>query len=153
MVELIGPECRQAKVEDADAIAALTQELGYSTTSSQTAEILTKLLVSTNHGVFVALTQQHVCAWLVVEKRITLETGVKAEITGLVVSKQARRQGLGEALVRMAEEWSRERGIKHLVVRSNTRREASHHFYPSVGFEPTKTSQVYVKSLGLNSGG
>lgn len=140
-------QCRKARGEDVSAIAALTLELGYQTTVDETAMTLAQLLASPSHGVFVALWQGRVSAWLVVERRISLEAGEKAEITGLVVGSHARRQGLGESLVAQARQWGREQGLAKLVVRSDTRREASHRFYAAIGFEPSKSSHVYQMPL------
>lgn len=139
--------CRVATPADVSAIAALTLELGYQTTVMETGVCLAALLASQDHAIFVAEWQGRVAAWLVVEQRLTLETGVKAEITGLVVGNHARRQGLGEALVAQAETWARQRGLERLLVRSDIRREASHRFYRAIGFEANKTSHVYLKPL------
>ncbi len=62
----------------------------------------------------------------------------KAEITGLVVSELARRKGLAKRLVQAAMDWANARSMKCLVVRSNILRDASHQFYPSVGFKLKK---------------
>ncbi|MGI2258646.1 GNAT family N-acetyltransferase [Shewanella sp. GXUN23E] len=140
-------QCRIARTTDAAAIAVLTAELGYHTTEAQTLGILTTLLGSQEHGVFVALWHDEVAGWLVIERRLTLETGWKAEITGLVVSEKCRRNGLAETLVRQAEDWCRHQGLEKLLVRSDVRRDASHRFYQAIGFTPTKVSQVYSKLL------
>ena len=51
-------------------------------------------------------------------------------------------------LVRAGEEWARQRGFERMVVRSRTTREAAHRFYLREGYEPTKTSAVFTKTLG-----
>ncbi|SDH91662.1 Ribosomal protein S18 acetylase RimI [Vibrio xiamenensis] len=128
-------------------IAQLTAELGYTTSVDETKHRLEALLGSSTHCVLVAVSDSNVCGWLVVEKRLFLESGCSAEITGLVVGKAFRRRGIANALVSAAEQWACSLGLTRLVVRSNAARKESHDFYPSAGFSHTKTSQVYVKPL------
>ena len=84
---------------------------------------------------------------MVVERHCSLESGEQAELAGLVVSSDARRLGVGRALVAAAEAWTRAAGFPTLRVRSNVLRAESHAFYRSVGFVPVKTQHTYEKSL------
>lgn len=143
-------EITTARSEHANQIAKLTQELGYTANTKDTETWLTHLSRSPLHCVYIAVVDNQVCGWLVVEKRMFLESGTKAEITGLVVGKQYRCLGIAQALVRAAQEWAIEQGLETMVVRSNIEREESHLFYPKVGFERSKTTHVYTKSLKDN---
>lgn len=135
---------KPAQLEQASNLAKLSRQLGYEVTEQQTAEWLSDLLKSEIHQVFVAVAeQQQVCGWLVVEKRISLEAGYKAEITGLVVEEGFRRLGVAKQLVRSAAEWAITMGLSRMVVRSNAQRESSHQFYQSIGFCYTKTAHNY----------
>ncbi|MFP8967409.1 GNAT family N-acetyltransferase [Pokkaliibacter sp. CJK22405] len=139
---------RLAREADATAIQRLTAQLGYGASVAQTRQWLAVLgLEPGRYGVYVAVRQEEVCGWIVVEKRLSLETGFKAEITGLVVSDQHRRLGIGEALVQAAQQWTADSGLDRLVVRSNIQREASHPFYESLGFIRQKTAHNYLKKL------
>ncbi|NIY92932.1 GNAT family N-acetyltransferase [Vibrio diazotrophicus] len=131
----------------ASQIAILTQELGYKANAKDTETWLTQLGDSPLHCVYIAVSDNHVCGWLVVEKRMFLESGTKAEITGLVVGKQYRCLGIAQALVKAAQNWAMEQGLQTMVVRSNVERVESHLFYPKVGFDRSKTTHVYTKSL------
>ncbi len=142
-------EIGQASMALADDIAQLSAELGYPVGNEQTKQWLSELMTSVHHRVLVARCEQAVCGWLVVEKRLFLESGYSAEITGLVVGAAFRRQGIAGALVAGAELWAKQQDVHRLVVRSNAARKESHIFYPSVGFVHSKTSQVYVKALDL----
>jgi len=139
-----------ASLDNTDAIAHLTLELGYEVSVEDTRVWLRELIASPVHLVLVAVTGTSVCGWLVIEKRLFLESGFAAEITGLVVGVNFRRQGIAEALVNSAELWGREHGLTRLFVRSNVARDASHAFYPSIGFNLSKTSHVYVKPIDLS---
>lgn len=125
----------------------LVLEWGYSANEPQTEAWLEALLESPNHQIFVAVSNASVVGWAVAERRVSLGDLFTSEITGLVVSTSARREGVGRLLVQAVEDWSRARGLSRVVVRSNVSRSESHGFYPSVGFELTKTTHVYVKDL------
>lgn len=136
-----------ATLNDVIAITALTQELGYSVTEAQTQEWLSYILNSKTHRVMVAVSGKALCGWIVVEKRISLEAGFKAEITGLVVNTQYRRVGVGNQLVQAAQVWATNLGLARLSVHSNITRDASHVFYQSLAFVLKKTSHNYAKVL------
>jgi GNAT superfamily N-acetyltransferase len=76
-----------------------------------------------------------------------LESGFRVEIVGLVVAEDCRRHGVGRELVQRAEQWAAGLGAATVVVRSNTKREESHRFYPALGYAATKTQAVYRKRL------
>lgn len=138
----------EAKIENAEEISELTRELGYVANEAMTKEWLSYLLESENHHVLVALNaSKNVAGWLVIEKRISLETGLKSEITGLVVGKKYRRLGLGKKLVSTALNWAKNLGLKKVVVRSNIQREESHEFYRNIGFSFKKTAHNYEAEL------
>lgn len=136
-----------ATLEHAPSIAELTAELGYPANITDTQHWLEALLDSPDHSVLLAASDTQLYGWLVVEKRLTLEAGYKAEITGLVVSAKCRRMGVGQALVSAAEGWAAEQGLNRLVVRSNIARAESHDFYQSIGFVRKKTAHVYEKGV------
>lgn len=140
-------DIRPARLSDATAINALTSVLGYEATHEQTTVWLTDLLHSTQHAVYVAELEQQICGWLVVERRLSLESGYKAQITGLVVAAQAQRRGVGQQLVVAASEWARQQGFTSLSVSSNIQRDGSHRFYQALSFKLTKTSHFYQLML------
>ncbi len=69
------------------------------------------------------------------------------EILGLIVSAAARREGVGRKLLAQVESWAKEVGAGAVVVRSNSKREESHVFYPAMGYQAIKTQAVYEKRL------
>ena len=94
-----------------------------------------------------------VIGWLQAHAGSSLESGLRVEIVGLVVTGLARRTGVGRALVAEAERWARSRSADTLVVRSNVRRAESHRFYPALGFSLAKTQHVYSKQLASQAAG
>lgn len=137
-----------AMIENAAEISALTNELGYLADESKTKEWLAYLLDSDTHCVLVALNDtEAVCGWIVIEKRMSLETGFKAEITGLIVSEKFRRFGVGQELLSGAVKWAKDLKLTKIVVRSNIQREESHVFYKNSGFTFKKSAHNYEMSV------
>ena len=137
---------RSAELSDASEIARLNGEFGYSACSESAETNLLAMISSENHAVIVCEESAgHVLGWVVVEKRISLETGEKAEITGLIVDPVARREGIGKALVLAAEQWAQEKGLYKTVARSNVTRAESHRFYKDLAYVRGKTQHYYSK--------
>jgi GNAT superfamily N-acetyltransferase len=99
----------------------------------------------------VACRDSIVIGWIDVGIVHHLQVEPSGEIGGLVVSHACRSLGIGAKLVWRAEEWVRERGVTRVVVRSNVTREAAHRFYLREGYERTKTSAVFSKTLAAAS--
>jgi GNAT superfamily N-acetyltransferase len=142
------PRLRNARLDDAAQIARLADELGYPATTQDIAARLTALLPQSHHHVVVAQGDDGLLGWIAVERRLTLESGERIEIVGLVVSSVARRSGIGQALVADAERWALAQGFDSIVVRSNVARAESHPFYERLGYVRRKTQHLYSKPLG-----
>jgi predicted N-acetyltransferase YhbS len=138
---------RTAAVDDASRIAELTAELGYSASGGDIAERLRGLSGAAGDVVLVAETGGEIAGWIQAHVSVTLESGWRMELVGLVVSDRIRRQGVGRMLVEAAEAWGRTRGVSVVCVRSNLKRIESHGFYPALGYEKAKTQAVYRKPL------
>jgi GNAT superfamily N-acetyltransferase len=137
-----------AQETDAAEIARISLEFGYQTTVHQIRAALNQMLRSTRYFAVVASADAgHLLGWAVAECRLTLESGESVELTGLVVTASARRQGVGSALVAAAERWALQNGFSAIRVRSNVTRTESHPFYERLGFERTKTQHAYKKLL------
>jgi GNAT superfamily N-acetyltransferase len=157
---------RRATAADAAELARLSCELGYAASSAEIAQRLaaldrgTELVVvaapaaggplaraSAPGASDAAAAAPRLGAWLHAAERVSLESGLRVEIAGLVVAADCRRQRLGAALVAEAERWARERRATLVVVRSNVTRNESHEFYPALGYARGKTQHVYTKAL------
>ncbi|MEQ1579054.1 MAG: hypothetical protein ABL964_00540 [Steroidobacteraceae bacterium] len=79
------PLLRPASLDDAEAIAALSTQLGYPTTAVQAAARLSQLVQEPDHCVLVVELGGQVAGWAHVERRLILESGENAELMGLVV--------------------------------------------------------------------
>lgn len=139
---------RTAAIGDAAEIARLSAQLGYPAAVGDIESRLRKLLASPSHAVLVAANADgRLDGFVAVEHRLIIEYGERGELAALVVDAQARRGGVGRALVGAAERWAAERGLSEIAVRSNALRPESHPFYESIGYARTKTQHVYRKPL------
>lgn len=139
---------RPAGLEDAGAIARLSGELGYPTTSEQCAARLRTILGAADHEVLVACTEDGaVVAWVHVFEALRVESEPFAEISGFVVAEACRGQGVGKRLLAAVEAWVAARGLTQLRVRSRTERAAARAFYAGLGFVRSKEQNVFDKRV------
>jgi GNAT superfamily N-acetyltransferase len=143
---------RKARRGDAEQIGKLSGELGYPATAAQIATRLRQLVPVSKHAVFVAESPDAatgLIGWVHVSVAHLLESDIRAEVNGLIVSEGQRSAGAGAKLLQAAEEWARRRGCKGMNVRSNVVRERAHKFYERQGYEHYKTQKAFRKALEL----
>ncbi|HEX5640879.1 MAG TPA: GNAT family N-acetyltransferase [Thermoleophilia bacterium] len=141
------PRIRPGRAADAAAMAALCTELGYPSSEAQVRARLLRL-EDVDHGLFVAEGAGGDLAGVIaVHTRLLLEDDPFAELTVLVVTQDARGEGIGSALVAEAAGWARTRGLRRVWVRVNVAREATHRFYESLGFRLYKQQRIYELAL------
>jgi len=140
-------DIRDMRLDDAGASALLSAELGYPVDTEKMRARIERLSAAADHGLFVACQGSRVIAWIHVLAADHLQGDPRAEIGGLVVTAAARSSGVGALLVQRAERWAREHGFDAILVRSQIMREAAHRFYLREGYERTKTSAVFTKTL------
>jgi N-acetylglutamate synthase-like GNAT family acetyltransferase len=136
---------RDARFDDADAIASLLEQLGYPTDAAAVPARLERLrivgdrlVVAELDGNVAGLAQLHVSPTLALERPA-------AKIDGLVVDESSRGQEIGRALVAEMEKEARARGCSLLYLTSATRRQDAHEFYRDVGLE--ETGRRFAKTL------
>lgn len=138
---------REVQLSDAPVVAELSEELGYSVSPEVMSSRLGYVQSLEDHIIYVACIDGEVVGWIDVGLVHHIQSGIYAEIGGLVVSGTARNKGIGKELVAAAEKWATERGISQILVRSQIKREAAHRFYLREGYAQTKTSAVFQKKL------
>lgn len=137
------PIIREARVEDAAAVAALSGELGYPITAEHAAAHIreprgvTLLVAERGDGIAIA--------WIELAVRRTVEFGEAAEIQAFVVTARERGRAVGSALLAAAESWARDRHLSRIRVRSNVVRERTHRFYLERGYTERKRQVVFDK--------
>jgi GNAT superfamily N-acetyltransferase len=138
---------RPGRAHDAAALARLCTELGYPSTEEQLRARLRRLR-GVDHGLFVAEADAGELRGVIdVHERIVLEEDPFAELIALVVTDDARGEGIGSALVAEAVRWARARHLPKLWVRVSLWREATPRFYESLGFRLYKEQRVFELPL------
>jgi GNAT superfamily N-acetyltransferase len=142
------PSLRVARKSDSGALARLAGELGYPTTGGEMRDRLDKVLSRSHHRVFVAELDSLV-GWIHVSLTHSLESGPCVEIRGLVVAELHRGSGIGTQLVAIAERWAEQKGCRRIRVRTNILRNRAGVFYEKLGFQLTKTQEVFDKVISV----
>lgn len=133
---------------DAAAVARLSEQLGYRVSPAVVAGRLSAVFQEPGHGCFVAESAGSVAGWVHVFGVFMLTSPqFFAEIGGLVVDTEARRQGIGRALMAQAEIWAAEHGFAEVRLRSGLHRTDAHEFYQSIGYQLAKTSHMFRKTI------
>jgi ribosomal protein S18 acetylase RimI-like enzyme len=136
-------------MEDGDlpSVTALTAQLGYPSTLDVITRRYRSIVTSDECALYVAEEDGAIAGWIYVRGVLLLEDDARAEVWGLVVDEQHRRQRIGETLMRRAEQWARDAGYREVSLRSNITRTGAHAFYQRLGYALTKTSHVFWKAL------
>jgi GNAT superfamily N-acetyltransferase len=126
---------RDALPGDARGIAALLTELGYPSSSDETAERLAEWRESPLSRVIVAATGHDVAGVLAFHAIPFLEhAGRRGRIVCLVVDEARRGQGVGTRLMQAAESHARRLGCTDIELTSSRDRTEAHAFYQRMGY-------------------
>ena len=140
-------DIRKWNYNDASDIARLNHQWGYPSSVEEINQRLNELSASAGHELFVAEADGKLAGWLHVYRHFTMGNDAFAEIGGLVVDVEYRRQGVGKVLVEKAKSWTKENNINRLLVRTNVKREESNIFYTKCGFDLAKQQNVFTMQL------
>lgn len=143
-------QIRLAHPADAAAVNELLDQLGYpqDDTATTTDRIQTwaedpsgAAYVADADGVVLGLVAVHLCPFFV-------SSDLSGRIMALVVSDQARGQGLGGRLVAAAESFAAGHGCVRMEVTSGDRRQDAHKFYRRRGYlDQTGMSSRFLRDL------
>lgn len=138
---------REMDVKDIEQVASLCEQFGYPAKVEEVTERFNRIRKSREHAVFVTEDESAVIGWVHVHGIQSLSSAPYAEVRGIVVDQQRRRQGVGQFLMTQAEQWALENNYQVVRLRSGTERPESHQFYPRLGYTQTKTQHHYQKLL------
>ncbi len=139
------PVIRQARAEDAAALASLISQLGYRVSAEQAAERLATMEAE-GRVVLVAELDGEVIGCLSTSvMRVLHRPAPVGRISMMVVDEALRSRGIGAVLVRGAEDTLAKQGCYMVEVTSHVRRTEAHRFYEQLGYE--KTSVRLAKEL------
>ena len=139
---------RPATLDDAEAIARLSGQLGYPSTAAQVWERFAALDRGPAWLLAVAVVDGAVVGYIIGRSIYTIQRDPMAEIGGLVVDEGYRGRRIGERLVAEAEAWAREQGFASMIVHSNMLRADAHRFYQRCGYASVKAQQYFSKAIG-----
>ena len=146
----ISIEVRDARFDEAEALARLCTQLGYPADAADMPGRLERLRADRNARAFVALIVGQVVGLATVHLRDVMNHSAPiAQLTLLVVDEQARLQGIGRALVEHGEAWAQERGARRMTVTTALDRAGAHAFYERVGY--SHTGRRYARNFPPSS--
>ncbi len=136
-------EIRDATLDDAPALAALSAQLGYATEPDLLRQRLACLL---RHGepVWLAECDGQAVGYLSGQRYITLYLAAGLNITALVVDASHQQLGIGRRLLDHAADYARHHQLAFLRVNSGAHREQAHSFYRRVGFRHEKDQKHFM---------
>lgn len=156
---------RQAAASDIPAMNELfRKDLGYEECTLEIVEKQFAGLDNSREAVFVAEAEStdasgdspdvtsdarlhHIAGVIHVEKYNVLYFPTMANILGIAVAADFRRQGIGSALLNRAEEWARENGACSMRLNSGESRKQAHEFYRAQGYIDDKKQLRFIKEL------
>src|SRR5690242_14569998 len=144
---------RKALLSDLSILRDLTEQLGYPLAETTLSENLQTILANENEVLFVMAENDKPIAWIHIFHTIRLESGSFCELGGLVVDKNYRSKGIGKLLIEKAIEWTRDRNVPVLKLRSNVIRKDAHRFYSNFGFKEVKEQKVFELRPGSGKSG
>lgn len=135
-------------MDDAAAICRISSDdLGYPCDP----ELVRTKLKKLDHGreeVFVAVTgDSQVVGYLHVEKYDVLYAETMANILGLAVKLDYRKQGIGKLLITETECWAISHDIHAIRLNSGISRKEAHEFYRNLGYTKEKDQKRFMKIL------
>lgn len=138
---------RRLTVDDADAAAELSSQLGYLCSTEDLRERIDEMARANDRIAFAAVVDGQIVGWIDAATERHLQSPVTAVIGGLVVREDRRGLGIGKRLCLEIEEWARSNSIPVVRVRSQIKREDAHRFYLRDGYRKVKTSLVFEKPV------
>ena len=134
----MGVTIRDARAEDAEALAALIGQLGYPTSAEAVGRRVARLNASDADRVVVAESDGEVVGLASLHESLSVEYDEPAaKLSAIVVDERHRRRGIGEALAAEMEAEARRRGCCLIFLTTAERRADAHAFYRRIGFEET----------------
>ena len=138
---------REAVVSDCEQIQYLCEYgLGYAC-DKELVKMRLSNLDPDRECVFVAVSDGKVTGFIHVEKYELLYAPGMANILGIAVLSEFRRQGIGKRLLTAAEEWAKSRGIHTMRLNSGGTRKEAHMFYRSLGYSNEKEQLRFIKEI------
>ena len=138
---------RDARPADVSAVRRLIGQLADAPDDAAFRARFERVLATDDHRVIVADVEGKVVGVLHMFERPALEKSCEAMVQALVVDSDARSSGVGEALMREAEAWARDRKLPSVSLYSRADRKRAHAFYERIGYRIKATSVRMERGL------
>jgi GNAT superfamily N-acetyltransferase len=138
---------REMTAKDAEAINALSKQLGYPLSIEQTLQNINSVLQSKDHTAFVAEFENKVVGWIGAAQAIMIEVMPHCEINGLVIDEHRRGMGIGKLLIDKVKHWAKDKGNDKIGLHCNVKRTEAHLFYQHMGFTEIKQQKNFVINI------
>ncbi len=129
---------RRATVADAHAFGQFEATLGYPVTDIEARVRIGHIDANTCGAIYGFFEANLLKGWVHIHAVPLLASEGYAEIGGLAVADQFRRQGVGKALIEQCIAWTRDQGFHRLRLYSGMQRIEAHAFYAALGFDGSK---------------
>jgi ribosomal protein S18 acetylase RimI-like enzyme len=142
-------EIREARQEDAAALASLLGQLGYPATAEEAGSRLERLHAGGSSSVLVAVERGRAVGLAATYVRLHLtRDALTCRLTALVVDEGSRRRGVGRALLARVAADAERAGCERVEVTLRPERDAAKALYLSEGFEERPLRLVRPLRLG-----
>jgi len=138
---------RDARPADVSAVRRLIGQLADAPDDAAFRACFERVLATDDHRIIVAEVEGKVMGVLHMFERPALEKSCEAMVQALVVDSDARSSGVGEALMREAEAWARDRKLPSVSLYSRADRKRAHAFYERIGYRIKATSVRMERGL------
>jgi GNAT superfamily N-acetyltransferase len=126
---------RDARDDDAEALAALLAELGYPVAAGEVPARVARFQSRGNGRVLIAEVEGQIAAFAALELTFPIHHAAPvAHLSAFAVAARARRQGIGRALLAHVQDAAHAAGCLRLVVTSADHRADAHAFYLAAGW-------------------
>lgn len=138
---------REMSAKDAEAVNALSKQLGYPLSIEQTLQNINTVLQSKEHTAFVAEYENKIVGWIGAAQAIMIEVAPHCEVNGLVIDEHHRGMGIGRLLIDKVKQWAKEKGNDKIGLHCNVKRAKAHLFYQHLGFTEIKQQKNFVLDI------
>lgn len=137
---------RLAKISDAEDIHYINKtSLGYDYDLDKQRNNLEAVLNDKTQVIFVADIDNNVVGYIHLTSYDVIYTDTYKNCLGLSVHNDYKRMGIGSALLKQGEQWSKENGAVGIRLCSGIERENAHKFYLSQGYVENKLQKNLKK--------
>lgn len=135
------------RADDAAQVAVLATQLGYPCTADEVRPRIEAISALSDEQLRVARVDGRAAGYVHFLLRRGLSGAARVEIAQVVVEETLRGRGLGRALLLLAEDWARERGVSKMRLASRATRGDAHRLYLNLGYSIVKTSHFFEKAI------